>query len=157
MRPFKPFWRWTKNTSSSAAHGFSAPLFSLKIFPSYLPLPTYLLPTSPLLPPSFHFLFTPSPECSLELEEGEKFNIERTWRIEGKRSASFQMQNQRRKVSSLPSLHFFFFFMIFFLWVFFFFFVWEEDDVIIFFFQFLFLFELKKVTTQACRYLFFFF
>jgi hypothetical protein len=60
MRPFKPFWVWTKNTSSCLAQGFFSPLFCPKIFPSYLLPP--LLPTSALLPPSPHFLLTPSPK-----------------------------------------------------------------------------------------------
>ncbi len=100
MSPFKPFWGWTKNTSSSAAHGFFSPSFQPQNFP--------LLPTSPFLPHSLHFPFTPSPKCSLELEEGEKLNIERTWRIEGKRSASCQMQNQEKKNKFPPFFAFFF-------------------------------------------------
>ncbi len=47
MRLFKPFWGWTKNTSSSPAQGFFSPLLCPKIFPSYLSLPPPLLPTSP--------------------------------------------------------------------------------------------------------------
>jgi hypothetical protein len=37
MRPFKLFWGWTKNTSSSPAQGFFSPLPCPKIFPTYLP------------------------------------------------------------------------------------------------------------------------
>jgi hypothetical protein len=50
MRPFKPFWGWTKNTSSSPAQGFFSPLLCPKIFPSYLlpPPPTYLPPPTSL-------------------------------------------------------------------------------------------------------------
>ncbi len=48
MRPFKPFWEWTKNTSSPAqGFWFFQPLLCPKVFPSYLP-------TSP------HFALTPS-------------------------------------------------------------------------------------------------
>jgi hypothetical protein len=54
MRLFKPFWGWTKNTSSSPAQGFFSPLLCPRIFPSYLP--------PPYLPPSPHFLLTPSPK-----------------------------------------------------------------------------------------------
>jgi hypothetical protein len=61
MRPFKPFWGWTKNTSSSPARGFFSPLLYPKIFPSCL-LPPALQPTSPFPPPSPHFLLTLFPK-----------------------------------------------------------------------------------------------
>jgi hypothetical protein len=51
MRPFKPLWGWTKNTSSSLEQGFFSPLLCSKFFPSYLP--------PPLLS---HFSLTPSGE-----------------------------------------------------------------------------------------------
>ncbi len=60
MRSFKPFWGWTKNTSSLPKfyfifNLFSAPKFFLPshIPPPYLPLPTSHPPTSPLLPPNW--------------------------------------------------------------------------------------------------------
>jgi hypothetical protein len=66
MRLFKSFWGWTKNTSFCLAQGLSAPFSAPKFsFPTYSP-PSYLLPsllpTSALLPPSPHFLLTPSPK-----------------------------------------------------------------------------------------------
>jgi hypothetical protein len=42
MRPFKLFWGWTKNKSSSFAQGFFNFLLCPKVFPSYLPPPSYL-------------------------------------------------------------------------------------------------------------------
>ncbi len=60
MRPFKPFWGWTKNTSSPTQSFW---FFSTSSLPeSFSLLPTSLLLTSPLLPPSLHFALTPSLE-----------------------------------------------------------------------------------------------
>ncbi len=127
IRPFKLFWGWTKNTSSSLAQGFFSPLLCPKIFPSYLLLP-------PLLPPSPHFPLTPSPKFSrtwvaqsfektwdIRLEEGGELNVERMWRGESKRSASSQMQKRKKKGKLFPFTAFFFFSMVFSLCFFFFF------------------------------------
>ncbi len=133
MRPFKPFWGWIKNTSSSPAQGFFSPLLYPKVFPSYLlprcP-PTYLpLPTS----------FTSFPTHSISraqesswtwlaqsfektwytrLEEGGEFNIEGVWRGESNRSASSQMHKREKKGNLLPFSAFFFSLWFFFLCVF---------------------------------------
>jgi len=105
MRQFKPFWGWTKNPSSSPAQGFFSPLLFPKILPSYLPPP--LLPTSPLLPPSPHFLFTPSQEfntapklephelCDTRLEEGGELNIVGTWRVQHWKNKEKTRQEER--------------------------------------------------------------
>ncbi len=53
MRPFKPFWGWTKNTSSPAqGFWFFQPLLCPKVFPTYLPT-------------SSHFALTPSPKLGI--------------------------------------------------------------------------------------------
>jgi len=59
------------------------------------------------------------------LEEGEKLDIERMWKGKSKRNVS----SQRRKVSSLPPLHFFFFLWFFFSLCFSFSSsIWKEED-----------------------------
>jgi len=87
--------------------------------PPSLPQIFPLLPTSPFLPLSPHFLFTLSGELSslsssklletrnTRLEEGEKFNVEGRWRGEGKRNASSQMQKWEKK-GKLPPFSTFF-------------------------------------------------
>jgi hypothetical protein len=62
MRPFNPFWGWTKTTSGLPKFFFSSRLyFAPKHFsPTYLPPPSYLLPTS--------YLQSPSPEHHSESE-----------------------------------------------------------------------------------------
>jgi hypothetical protein len=149
MRPFKPFWGWIKNTSSSPAQGFFSPLLCLKFFPSYLlPPPSYLPPSSffPHLTSSSLHLQSSKELSSLSstelwgdidtrLEEGGELNVERMWREKSKRSVSSQMQKQKKK-GKLPPFStlfffsgFFFFVCLFFfsfLCVCFFFFVWKE-------------------------------
>ncbi len=64
MRPFKPFWGWTKNTSSCLAQGFCSPFSAPKFSPpTYSPSPTYF-PPSYLPSPSYlpHLI-----SCSLHL------------------------------------------------------------------------------------------
>jgi len=164
FRLFKQFWGWTKSTSFSLAQGcfFSASKFSP--LTSILPSPSYL-----------HHLIS----CSLHLQSLKKLpslsstnlrgNVRhkawgrwsaqhwRTWRGEGKRSTSSQMQNWEKKGKFPPFSTFFSSLWFFFSLCFFFFSsTWEEEDVIIFFFQFLFLLKAKKVMTQACHCLFFF-
>ncbi len=127
MKLFKPFWEWTKNTSSSRALGF----FSPKIFPSYLPPLSYLLH---LISYSCHlqslgkFLSLSNTKLpgnkmwEIRLEEGGELNVERMWRGKNKRSISSQMWKWKKK-SKFPllfsifffsSLRFFFFFVFFF-------------------------------------------
>jgi hypothetical protein len=73
------------------------------------------------------------------LEEGGELNVEGTWRGEGKRGASFQMQKQEKK-GKLPPFFAFFFLCFFFFWL-------EKKKTttmgIFFSFVFLFLFEMK--------------
>ncbi len=124
MRPFKPFWGWTKNTSSSSAQVFFSPLLCPKNFPSYL-LPTYLPPPTSFSSFPAHSISTAwesswawvaqsfKETWDTRLEEGEELNVEGMWRGESKKSASSQMQ-KREKKSNLPPFSAFFFSMVFF-------------------------------------------
>jgi hypothetical protein len=111
MKPFKPFWGWTKNTSSCPTQGFFSTLLCPKNFPYYL-RPTSLISFPALSISRAHensqaWVAKSFKETwNTRLEEGGELNIEGMWRGEGKRSASFQMRSKRRKVRSLPSLHF---------------------------------------------------
>jgi len=135
LTPFKPFWGWTKNTSSSPAQGFFSPLLCLKIFPSYLlpppPPPPYLPPPSYLLHLISHSLHSESSRAwvaqnfketwDTRLVKDGELNVEGMWRGESKKSAYHKCKSKRRKISSLLSLHFS-------LCVFLLFYVWEEED-----------------------------
>ncbi len=127
MRPFKPFWGWTKNTSSSPTQGFFSPPSLPQNFPllpipppllptsPLLPIPPPLLPTSPLLPPSPYFQLTPSPNLSraLELEETWDTRLEEGGEEKVRGELHPKCRHEKRKVSS-PSLHFYLFYGFFF-------------------------------------------
>jgi hypothetical protein len=151
--------------------------------PPSLPQNFPLLPTSPpsyLPPTSLTSFFTHSISRTREsswtwiaqsfwemwdtrLEEGEELNVEETWRGEGKKRASSQMQKQEKKGKFPPFSTFFCsFFMCFFfclrrrrchhLLLSFFIFVWSEegDDAIMpLLFLFLFFFVMNKVMTTS--------
>ncbi len=122
MKPFKPFWGWTRNTSSSPTHGFFSPFFCPKIFPSYL---------LHLISRSFHSRAWESSQAwvahsfeetwNTRLEEGGELNVEGMWRGESKRSTSSQMQKWEKKGKLLPFSTFFSSLWFFFLCVFLFF------------------------------------
>ncbi len=104
MRPFKSFWGWTKNTSS-LAQGFSffQPLFCPKVFPSYL-LPSYLPPPSYLLPTSSHLphLILRSFHCQnsgeLEAKGQKKEGRTRSQKQEGRSgSQKWEVRNGSQK------------------------------------------------------------
>ncbi len=134
MRPFKLFWGWTKNTSSSPAQGFFCPFLCPKIFPSYIPPPSYL---PHLISRSLHFQSSgelPSlsstelrGDVDTRLEEGGELNAKGMWRGESKRSASSQMQKQKKK-GKLPPFFAYFFFSTSFFFVLFFSYVWKKKD-----------------------------
>ncbi len=118
MRPFKLFWGWTENTSSSPVQGLFSPLLCPKNFPSYLP-PTSLtsfLAHSRALESSRAWITQSFKETwDTRLEEGGELNVEGKWRGEGKKSTSSQMQKQEKKDKLPPFFAFFFS-----LWFFFF-------------------------------------
>jgi len=115
MRPFKLFWGWTKNTSSSPAQGFFSPLFYPKIFPSYLPHLIYssLHLQSSGKPPSLSSTKLQG-NVNTRLEEGGELNIQGMWRGESKRNTSSQMHKREKKGKLLPFSTFFSFLWFFF-------------------------------------------
>ncbi len=93
-----------------------SPFLCPKIFPSYLPPPSYL---PHLIAHSFHLetlvklpSLSSTKLCDARLEEGGKLNVEGTWRGEGKKSVSSQMQKQKKK-GKLPPFFASFFFCVF--------------------------------------------
>jgi hypothetical protein len=96
--------------------------------------------------------------CETRLEEGGELNVEGTWRGEGKRSVSSQMQKRKKKGKFLPFFAFFFLPYGSFFSMFFSFLVLEKKmkkTPSSSSFIFLFLFEVKKTTTQVCHCFFF--
>ncbi len=121
MRPFKLFWGWTKNTSSSPAQGFFSPLLCPKIFPSYLPPPPTSLTSFPThsisraWESSWAWVTQSFNETwDTRLEKGGELNIEGMWRGEGKTSTSSQMQKREKKGKISPFFAFFFPLFVFF-------------------------------------------
>jgi hypothetical protein len=114
MRPFKLFWWWTKNTSSSRAQGIFSPLICPKIFPSYLPTspPIYLpqlISCSLHLQSSVELLSLSSTEFATQGLRKVESSTLKEWGEEKVRGALHpKCRSKRRKVSSLPSLHFLF-------------------------------------------------
>ncbi len=108
--------------------------------PPSLPQNFPLLPTSPLLPPSPHFPLIPSPEvgwhkasrrCETQgLRKVESSTLKKCGEKKTRGALHPKCRSERRKVSSLPSLHFFFFYMIFFLCFFFFFLLLEKKKML---------------------------
>ncbi len=118
MKPFKPVWGWTKNTSYSPVQGFFSSFLCPKFFPSYVP-------------PSLHFLLLhlQSSEELLNLNSTKLWGDMRhkawgRWRGKGKKSASSQMWKQKKR-GKLPCYSAFFL-----LYVFFLFSTWKEDATI---------------------------
>ncbi len=125
MRPFKSFWVWTQNTSSSHAQGFFSPLLYLKFFALLTTSPSYL---PHLISRLFHhhslgeLLSLSSSELQGDARHKTwgrwKVNIEGTWKGEGiegtwrgesKKSTSSQMQKWEKKGTLPPFFAFFFF------------------------------------------------
>jgi len=103
MKPFKPFWGWTKNTSSSPAQGFFSPLHCFKIFPSYLP-PPFLPPSyfPHLISHSFHFqsLGELLSLSSTKLQKDVRHNACRRWRAQRWRN----MERRRQEECFIPNV-----------------------------------------------------
>jgi len=136
MRPFKLFWGWIKNPSSSSRI-FEPPSLPQKFpflptfAPSYLPLPLPTYPPSYLPHHISHSLHLKSlvellslsdtELCDTWLEEGGEFNVVGTWRVQGtwrwkgKKSASSQMRKWEKKGKLPPFFAFVFSLCFFFL------------------------------------------
>ncbi len=137
MRPFKSFWVWTQNTSSSHAQGFFSPLLHLNFFALLTTSPSYL---PHLISRLFHhhslgeLLSLSSSELQGDARHKAwgrwKVNIEGTWKGEGiegtwkgegiegtwrgesKKNTSSQMQKWEKKGTLPPFFAFFFFFCL---------------------------------------------
>jgi hypothetical protein len=136
-----PFWVWTKNTSFSPAQGFFSPILCPKKFPStYLPPPTSLT--------SFPAHLMARAQESSRAWVAQSF--QETW----------DTRLEEKKGKLLPFFTFFFLPLWFFFFCGFFSFYLSKRRrrqwLLSFSFIFWFMFEVKKVTTQACHGLLFF-